>query len=85
MKTRTLVAILGLLLLVLVVGGCNGEEQTAQPCPTSAPCPDCPTAAACPECPEAAECPTAEAAECPECPECPEGAGEGAAACPFGE
>ena len=85
MKTRSVTLILGLLLLVLVVGGCNGEEQTAQPCPTSAPCPDCPTAAACPECPEAAECPTAEAAECPECPECPEGAGEGAAACPFGE
>jgi hypothetical protein len=78
MKTRMLLAIVGLLLLALAVGGCNGEEATQAPCPTAAPCPDCPD---CPECPPAAECPTPEAVDCPECPECP----EGMAVCPFGE
>jgi hypothetical protein len=84
MKMRTLLVIVGLLLLALMVSGCNGEEAAqTEACPTAAPCPDCPAAEACPECPPAQECPTAEAVECPACPECPEG--EGAAACPFGE
>jgi hypothetical protein len=76
MKTRILLAIVGLLLLALMVGGCNGEEQAAStPCPTAAACPDCPD---CPACPPAEECPTPEVVECPECP-------EGVAVCPFGE
>jgi hypothetical protein len=81
MKTRTLLVIVGLLLLALLVGSCNGEE--AQECPTAVPCPDCPDAEACPECPPAEACPTAEAAECPACPECPKG--EGVESCPYGE
>jgi hypothetical protein len=73
--------VVGLLLLSLLIAGCNGETE---PCPTAEPCPECPAQEPCPECPAQEPCPTAEA--CPEGPEGPEPVRGGAAAgCPFEE
>ncbi|MEJ2207717.1 MAG: hypothetical protein P8129_01600 [Anaerolineae bacterium] len=90
MKTKSLILVVGLLLLGLILVGCNGDTE---PAPTMAaaatcpPCPEqeqCPTQEACPACPtaEAAACPTQEA--CPDCPECPQGEAAGVT-CPFAE
>ena len=85
MKSKLALLMVRLLLLGLMLTGCNGETEPAPTMAAAATCPpcpeqeECPAQEACPECPEAEACPTQEA-----CPECPEGEAAGVA-CPFTE
>lgn len=75
MKSKLSLLVVGLLLLGLVLTGCNGETEPAPTMAAAATCPPCPT------------CPAGEAEACPTqepCPPCPEGEAAGVE-CPFSE
>ena len=60
MKVKSFSAVVSLLILLsLVLAGCNGTTQDANECP---PCPECPEAGECPPCPTAAPAAQAPAA-----------------------
>jgi len=82
MKSKLSLFVVGLLLLGLMLTGCNGETEPAPTMAAAATCPPCPEQEPCPEaeaCPTQEPCPEAEA-----CPPCPEGEAAGVA-CPFTE